>query len=86
MQSSGSVRQKPYGTTGEGETVIGASNEQWMHLRTCNECRKQFEILLPEIWAYKDVKHTVRKTCRLYYCSWHCLQKSRLKKEKAVKA
>ena len=39
----------------------------------CSECGKHFDILYPDLWAYK--------TGSKFFCSWHCLRTDERKEE-----
>ena len=38
----------------------------------CAACGKEIDILYPELWAYK-------KYGKIFYCTWKCFRKRRMK-------
>jgi hypothetical protein len=42
-----------------------------MSIHECPECRREFEVLYPDLWAYKSGKGTNTR----YICSWCCLRR-----------
>lgn len=49
-------------------------------MKTCTMCGKRFEVLWPEIWAYKRGLGTNTS----YFCSWGCLRKYDKEREQNI--
>ncbi len=47
--------------------------EAWMDGARCAECGKEFCVLYPQLWRYKNGKR--------FFCSWHCLRANESKGE-----
>ena len=52
--------------------------ENWTNEAICPSCGKQFFMLYPHLWAYKDGRDK--------YCSWKCLRANEEKKKMLRKA